>query len=108
MNDFDADGRDDMGPRQPVCRTTVDILTAERDALRGENEALREVEAACETLSAMVEAGWVRADPGSNKPFAPPDTVDVRAALAAATAALAKASALRLTRGLARHHARMR
>lgn len=37
--------------RQPACRATVDILSAERDALRAENEALRDVAAACGTLS---------------------------------------------------------
>ena len=87
FRDFDAP------PRRPACRATVDILTAERDALR-------EVAAACETLSAMVEAGWVHADPGSNRPFASPDTVDVRAALAAAAAALARAQGLRRARRL--------
>jgi hypothetical protein len=88
--DFQPDRDFDAPPRQPACRATVDILSARCDALRRENDGLREATAACETLSAMVEAGWVHADPGSNKPFAPPDTVDIRAALASATAALAK------------------
>jgi hypothetical protein len=38
-------------------------------------------------------AAGVHADPESNRPFAPPDTEDIRAALAAALAALAKARA---------------